>query len=184
MGMTKRVAVFIDASNFYYKLRSLKLSFLSLTQVDFAGVATWLARERALTAKYYYVADIQNRDDEKSQSLLKDQQRLFEYLQSPKQGFEIRHGFLMKKGEAYVEKGTDVQMAVDMLVGAYENKYDIAIMVSSDTDLIPVIRQIRNLGKDVEYIGVATEPSYGLQNEVTLSRLLRPEDLRTFVQET
>lgn len=179
---TKRVAVFIDASNFYYKLRSLKLFFDELTQVDFAGVAKWLARDRALTNKFYYVADIQNRDDEKSQSLLKGQQRLFEYLESPQQGFHIRHGFLMKKGEAYVEKGTDVQMAVDMLVGAYEDKYDTAIMVSSDTDLIPVIRQIRALGKDVEYIGVATEPSYGLQNEVTLSRLLRTEDLGVFVR--
>ncbi len=42
--------------------------------------------------------------------------------------------------------------AVDILVGAYENLYDTAILVSRDEDFKPVVRTIRRLRKKVENI--------------------------------
>lgn len=47
------------------------------------------------------------------------------------------------------EKGTDINIAVQMLSKAYTNAYDIAILVSGDTDYIPVVEQLHNLGKIV-----------------------------------
>lgn len=87
----------------------------------------------------------------------------------------------MKSDGKYHEKGVDVQMAVDLLVGAYEDKYDVAIIISSDTDLIPAMEKVKNLGKEVEYIGFAHKPSLALQKYATLSRLLIKDELEPFI---
>lgn len=47
------------------------------------------------------------------------------------------------------EKGTDINLAVQMLSKAYQNAYDVAILISGDTDYIPVIRELHNIGKIV-----------------------------------
>jgi uncharacterized LabA/DUF88 family protein len=41
------------------------------------------------------------------------------------------------------EKMTDVGLAVQMLVDGYSNAYDAALVISGDTDLIPVIKAIK-----------------------------------------
>lgn len=47
------------------------------------------------------------------------------------------------------EKGTDINLAVNMLSKGYQNAYDVAILVSGDTDYIPVVRELNHLGKIV-----------------------------------
>ena len=47
------------------------------------------------------------------------------------------------------EKGTDIQLAVNMLSKGYQNAYDVGILVSGDTDYIPVIEELHHLGKIV-----------------------------------
>lgn len=39
---------------------------------------------------------------------------------------------------------TDVNIATEMLVDAFEDQFDTAIVVSGDSDLVPPIRAIRN----------------------------------------
>lgn len=51
-----------------------------------------------------------------------------------------------------VDKGTDVNIAVEMLKHAYINTYDTAILVSRDGDFSGVVRIIKNLGKTVELV--------------------------------
>lgn len=87
----------------------------------------------------------------------------------------------MKNDGVYHEKGVDVKLAVDLLVGAYDDLYDAAILISSDTDLIPAIKKVKHLGKQVEYIGFAHQPSFGMQSSSTLSRLLIKEELQQFL---
>lgn len=48
-----------------------------------------------------------------------------------------------------VEKGTDVNLAVTMLSKAYNNSFDIAILVSGDTDYIPAVELLHQIGKIV-----------------------------------
>ena len=90
----------------------------------------------------------------------------------------------MNNDGKYHEKGVDVQLAVDLLVGAYENSYDTAILLSSDTDLIPAIKKVKELGKAVEYIGFAHKPTIALQTHATLSRLLIQEEIEAFVSKS
>ncbi|MFH1187470.1 MAG: NYN domain-containing protein [bacterium] len=177
----KRVAVYIDGSNFYFKMKSPELHFKNLVKFNFRGLAEWLSRDRKIISCRYYIGVVRSKEnDKRGQKLRRDQQKLFAHLKSPKQNFIIKKGYLMKNDGVYHEKGVDVELAVDLLVGAYENIYDTAILISSDNDLIPAIRKVKYLGKEVEYIGFAHQPTFGLQTVSTLSRLLIKEELEPY----
>lgn len=47
------------------------------------------------------------------------------------------------------EKGTDINIAINMISKAYTNAYDVAVLVSGDTDYVPVVNQLHNIGKIV-----------------------------------
>lgn len=57
---------------------------------------------------------------------------------------------------------------------------DTAILVSSDTDLIPAVRYLRYKGKKLEYVGFSHAPSLGMQKNVDFSILLTPDDIENF----
>jgi len=118
----------------------------------------------------------------KSEELVKNQQKLFTNLK--KQDWTIKTGFMMKHDKDYKEKGVDVKLAVDILDMAYQDKYDTAIMVSSDTDLIPGIIRAKELGKKIEYIGFSHRPSFAMQRYANLSRLLSKIELEQFFLKT
>ena len=48
------------------------------------------------------------------------------------------------------EKGIDVMMALDIAIGARDDAYDVAVVVSADTDLAPAIEVALDAGKRVE----------------------------------
>ncbi len=176
----KKVAIYFDGSNFYYKLKDLRVP--NITNFNYSNFSKWLARGRDIISKRYYVGLVRpEQNNEKGQKLRKEQQRLFSHLTSPAQNFIIKRGYLMNNGGTYHEKGVDVKIAVDLLVGAYENIYDTAILISSDTDLIPVIKKIKHLGKDVEYIGFAHRPSLAMQKYANISRLIIKDELESFI---
>ncbi|MFA4817329.1 MAG: NYN domain-containing protein [Parcubacteria group bacterium] len=176
---TKRVAIYIDGSNFYYKLKDLEIK--NLAYFSYGKFSKLLAREHQIVAKRYYVGIVRTKEgDAKSKRMQENQVRLFNHLRSGSEGFNIQRGYLMKNDGVYHEKGVDVKMAVDLLVGAYEDMYDVAILVSSDTDLIPAIQKVKQLGKKIEYIGFSHKPSYGLIKNVSETRLLTKEDVIVF----
>lgn len=181
----EKVAVYIDGSNFYFKMRSPDVNLDNLTKFNYRGLAEWLALKREIISCRYYIGVVRaEENNSKAQGLRREQQKLFSHLTSPGQNFVIKRGYLMKNDGKYHEKGVDVKLATDLLIGAYENIYDTAIVISSDTDLIPAIKKVKHLGKKVEYIGFAHQPSIALQKGATLSRLLIKEELEQFVFKT
>lgn len=184
MNKKERIAVFIDGSNLYYRLRAPEFGLSSLTHYDYAGLTNYLAEGCQVTYKGYYVGVVKvnpkSPNKVKAEQMRQQQTRLFGHLTSKKQGFEIKRGFLMENDGVYHEKGVDVEIAVDIVQYAYENIYDTAIVISSDTDLIPAIKIARKQHKKVEYIGFSNRPSFGMQNNVDLSRLLIKSELIRF----
>ena len=87
----------------------------------------------------------------------------------------------MKSDGKFHEKGVDVQIAVDMLVAAYENLADRIILVSSDTDLAPAIKKAKEKRKIVEYIGFSHNPSVAMVSFCSESTLLKKEDIEQFI---
>lgn len=69
-----------------------------------------------------------------------------------------------------VEKGTDVNIATSMLTLAYHNAYDTAMLVSEDSDYLPVVEQVKRLGKNIIVVGIVG------QNLTKLRRLA--DDIR------
>lgn len=47
------------------------------------------------------------------------------------------------------EKQTDVGIAVEIVADACSNAYDMAVLVSGDSDLVPAVKKVRELGKTV-----------------------------------
>ena len=181
----KKVAIFIDGSNFYFKMRSTEFNFSDLTGFNYRKFAEWLARDREIVWSRYYVGVVRAKPgDEKGQKLRQNQQKLFSHLESSSQKFKVVRGYIMNNDGIFHEKGVDVKLAVDLIVGAYEDMYNEAIVVSSDTDLIPAIKKAKELGKRIEYIGFSNQPSIAMQKNATLSRLLIKEDLEPFVVQT
>ena len=89
------------------------------------------------------------------------------------------------------EKGIDVKLATDLIVGAVDNQYDTAIVVSSDADLVPAIDWIRyRMKKRVEYIGFSlpdkmdirnsTRPLQTMISKSDIQRILVEADLKSF----
>lgn len=174
--MKNRIFIIIDGNNFYHRLKELKLK--NLLDFDYEKFTQFLVGKRNLVLRKYYIGAIREESrNPKSKELMIGQQKLLGKLQ--KQGWQIGLGQMLKS-DGYHEKGVDVLMAVDLLVGAYENLYDTAILVSSDTDLIPAIDKVRLMKKEMEYIGFSHKPSYALIAHSDARRLLIKEELLSF----
>jgi uncharacterized LabA/DUF88 family protein len=53
-----------------------------------------------------------------------------------------------------VEKGTDINLAIHALSKAHYNSYDIAFVMSADTDYISLYRHLKTIGKIVMVVAV------------------------------
>ncbi len=184
INKNERVAVYIDGSNFYGYLKDKEISFPKSSKFDFKKFVDFLVGDkRELISKRYYTGVFRNLDgSEKSKSLVAGQQKFFTNIE--KDGFVVKRGRIMPLGNLYKEKGVDVKISVDLIVGAVDDLYDTAILVSSDTDLIPAIHYIKYKKKKLEYVGFAHFPSLGIQKYANLSRLLLPEDIEKFKENT
>jgi len=172
----ERVFIIIDGNNFYHRLKELKL--FNLLSFDYEKFTKFLISKRFLVSKNYYIGAIrEERNNPKSKELMSGQRKLTGILQ--RDGWVVKFGHMLK-ADGYHEKGVDVQIAVDLLIGAYENLYDTAILVSSDTDLIPALAKARSMKKKIEYIGFSHKPSYGLITHSDIRRLLTKEDIEQF----
>lgn len=47
-----------------------------------------------------------------------------------------------KNGFVHKEKMTDVNIAIEMLLDAQRDKFDTAILISADTDLVPIVKYV------------------------------------------
>ena len=174
--------VFIDGSNFYYKLKQLGAGLDHkpvLLNFHFHRFAAWLVAPSELSGVRYYIGAVKQDGGEKAKRLYADQQRLFRKLQ--RQGVEIVPGHLIRHPDrTFHEKGVDVRLAVEMIRLAREDRYDEAYLISSDTDLVPAVEEVQSFGKRVQYVGIPKGQSYGLSKVANDVRLLRPEDVRLF----
>lgn len=53
-----------------------------------------------------------------------------------------------------VEKGTDINLAIHAISKAHSNSYDVAFVISADTDYVSLYRQLKSLGKVVVVVAV------------------------------
>lgn len=153
----ERVMVFVDGSNLYHGLKAVT----GRAAIDFGRFAANLCGpKRRLIHTHYYNVPVHQADDP---GVYAGQQRFLNRLRTVPH-LSVHLGRLVardrdetcpKCGTTYTvgyrtEKGVDVQIAAHMLVHAFDNQYDTAVLVSQDGDFAPVVAEIRRLGKSVE----------------------------------
>jgi len=181
----ERTAVYIDGSNFYKYLKDEEINFPKGVKFDFKAFVDFLVGEqRKCVSKRYYTGIFSNIDNtQKSIELVRGQQKFLSKIEDD--GFTIKGGRIIRHDDGtFKEKGTDVKIATDLIIGAVDNLYDTAILISSDTDLIPAIRYIKYKKKKIEYVGFSHEPSLAMQKYADLSILLLPRDIEKFKEKT
>lgn len=175
----EKVAIYIDGSNFYHYLKDKEIGLPKGAKFDFNSFSNFLIGGRKCVSKRYYTGIFRNIDNStESIKLVRGQQKFLSEIE--KIGFVIKRGRIMYDSNIIREKGTDIKIATDLIIGAVDNIYDTAILVSSDTDLIPAIKYIKYKGKKLEYIGFAHSPSLGIQKHSDISRLLLCSDIENF----
>lgn len=63
------------------------------------------------------------------------------------------------------QKGTDVQLAVDLVHHAYQDNFDVAFVCSGDVDLLESLRLVKNHGKKIVLIAHPNSLAYDMKKE-------------------
>lgn len=90
----------------------------------------------------YY--DAQSEDDSETPQSLRDYWSALELLPDTHLGFGWLRGKTRKTPRR--QKAVDTLIAVDMLVGAFNELFPVAVLVAGDADYVPVIHEVKRLG--------------------------------------
>lgn len=172
-----KALVLIDGSNFYHKLKNLKLEG---SKFNYTKFCKYLAKGEDYTCIYYVGIIRQEKNNKKGIKMYAKQRSFLAGLEKEK--INIYGGHILKTEGVYHEKGVDVKIALDLAIGAYENEYEKAYLVSSDTDLIPAVESAVSKARLIQYVGFAHNPSYALIKACSSSQLLSKEDLFQFIE--
>jgi uncharacterized LabA/DUF88 family protein len=149
----RRTIVYIDGFNCYYGcLRNTPYRWLDL----FGFSQSMLQKNDVVLVKYFTALVRPTASDAKRIRQMKYLRALATlpavrvYLGSF-QSHVVRRPLADGKGSAEIidtkEKGSDVNLATELLVDGFMNAYDVAAVVSNDSDLTAPIRAVRSLLK-------------------------------------
>jgi uncharacterized LabA/DUF88 family protein len=144
--MSERVMIFIDGSNLYHSLKN----YFNRTDLDIRRFSRKLLHRRQLIRIYYYNARVGQKQEPE---LYKQQQAFLAGIDAIPYT-ELRLGRLVYTNQwpsvPPYEKGTDVQLATDMITHSYKGNYDVAILVAGDNDFAGAVQAVKDNGKHVE----------------------------------
>jgi uncharacterized LabA/DUF88 family protein len=133
------VIIFLD--NAYLKKVSFFYGKKNHLDFDIKKFAILLAKENKLFCKKIYLYDAppfgENIRLEKYKAFLS-------YLK--KRGIIVREGRCQKIGNEYHQKGVDTLITMDLLKCAFEHQSDNFIIITADTDFVPVIKEVKEKG--------------------------------------
>ena len=188
----ERVIAYIDGFNLYFGLKSKGWRRYYWLDIQMLAQNLLKSDQRLPLTKYFTARIAGPPDKEKRQSTyiealgtLSMFQILYgKYQLNPRQCSQC--GF---QDEVPNEKMTDVNIAVEILKDAYQDQFDVALLISADSDLVPPVKTVRELFPNKRVI-VASPPgrySVGLaksaSNSFVISRRniaksLLPEEIK------
>jgi len=147
--MKERVIVYVDGFNLYFGL--LEAGFDRYKWLNIEGlVQSILKPDQQLVSIRYFTSRVSNDPDKQ-----KRQSIYIEALETT--GIKIYYGHYQRSKiecrrcgnvwATYNEKKTDVNIATQMLVDAYLDRFDMAMLLSGDTDLVPPIKAVHEYFK-------------------------------------
>ncbi|HCF05835.1 MAG: hypothetical protein JG774_1021 [Desulfomicrobiaceae bacterium] len=144
-----RVIAYIDGFNLYFGLKSK--GWKRHYWLDVVGLSRSLLKPgQTLQAVHYFTARIRLAGNNYA-----DMQRQADYLDALATSplLTIQFGHYLPKGRQccrcgntwtdYEEKMTDVNIAVQLLADAFDDRFDTALLISADSDLTTPVQQVR-----------------------------------------
>jgi NYN domain len=194
-----RTIVYVDGFNLYYRLLEKRpaLKWLDLK----ALAATLLRPANVITGVRYYTAHISGRVDPTAPAR---QQRYLEALRTlPEVSVHLGAFLISEKFAGLVhppefrprvalpqpwpdvakvvkveEKGSDVNLACHLLLDAFQGSYDVAAVISNDSDLVEPIRiTTQILGKPVGLLSPVGNPNPELRRAASFIRRISVSDI-------
>ena len=185
-----KCVLFIDGENFLHKVEEV-LGYEGVDEgtVDLASIDLNQLFKEALkgfkiSAKIFYTArlHLHKGTKKKSEELIKVQRKLRNSLVGKGYEFIIAGNVRAQKVDdkiAFREKGVDVKIAVDLVSLACNKRLNTAILCSSDSDLQPAVKELKDRGVEVIYLGFEANPNKGLTYTTNRTILLRnPEVIK------
>lgn len=176
----KKVIVFIDGNNLFHRM----WEFYKTHRIDIQELSkTLCCSNRDLKQIRYYYSPFIKQVNEKTallqQVYVEDMRKAITNLHIS-QGKYIKTKTLLKKEVfekikgiitsedlvGYVEKGIDVQITVDMINLGIRKEYDTAILVSTDSDFVPILTCLKayNIKMQVAAFQDALHSCFDLKN--------------------
>ena len=144
----ERVVAYVDGYNLYFGLREKRWKQFYWLNIQ-AMAAHLLKPGQTLVATHYLTTVVQHPEAKRRR-----QATYLEALQTLA-GFEIHYGQFLSEtvvcracGASYVtyhEKMTDVNIAVALMSDVHQDRFDLALLVSADSDLVGPVRAVRSL---------------------------------------
>lgn len=144
----ERVIAYVDGYNLYYGLRAKKWKrFYWLNIQALAGQL--LKPDQVLVTTKYFTTVIKQPDDKrKRQAVFLDALRTLPDFHLYYGQFLAETVVCRKCGHTYTtyhEKMTDVNISVELMADAYQNQFDVALLISADSDLTGPVEAVRRL---------------------------------------
>ena len=183
-----KCVIFIDGENFLHKIEEvLKQEGLyknkkTLASINIDKLFKIPLKGFKVHRKLFYVAKLHLHQETltKSEELIKVQRKLRNNLVNQGYEFIIAGNVRAQKVDNKVvfrEKGVDVKVAVDMVSLACDKKITTAILCSSDSDLQPAVKELRERNVEVIYLGFENKPNKGLTFTTNRTILLRNSEV-------
>jgi uncharacterized LabA/DUF88 family protein len=141
---TERVMVYIDGFNLYFGIKEAGYMNCKWLDID-CLVNNLLKPNQELQQIKYFTSRVSNNPEKQ-----KRQTTYIEALET--KSIKVFYGHYqsdrvecMRCGNiwpSYNEKMTDVNIATQMIIDAYKDNYDMAMLVSGDSDLVPPMKAI------------------------------------------
>jgi uncharacterized LabA/DUF88 family protein len=143
-----RVVAYVDGYNLYFGLREKgwkRFYWLNIQSI----VQNLLKPNQILVSTKYFTTVIKRPPDKRSRQAvflealgtLSDFKMFYgHWLSNPVTCHKCGHTY-----DAYHEKMTDVNIAVELMSDAFQDHLDVAFLVSADSDLVGPVRAIREL---------------------------------------
>ncbi|UFX82760.1 NYN domain-containing protein [Candidatus Absconditicoccus praedator] len=87
------------------------------------------------------------------------------------------------KYQTYEEKQTDVNIAVKIVEDFFNDKFDVAIIISGDSDIIPAIKTAKKYGKNKRFVNINIPGAKGkaIKKFCDKCEIIRGEDIKNAI---
>ena len=142
----ERVLVYVDGFNLYFGIRDAGLGYLRWLNLkklaeNLIKPTQTLGGIKYFTSRVSNDPDKQKRQSTYIEALITEDVQVY-YGHYQRNTTECKHcGNIWP---TFNEKMTDVNIATQIIIDAYTDKYDMAMLISGDSDLVPPIRSVHN----------------------------------------